>query len=210
MAPIRRTAAVAVLAVFVSSCQVPDSSAGTAEGPAPADLAALPIAVEDTGARYDRDDWPHWNSAGEGCDRREAVLKEEGRDVTTGKSCKITGGEWTSVYDGVIVTDPGSLDIDHIVPLAEVARSGRVENGRRTGPRQWTREQRRDYANDPEVLVAVSAKSNRAKGDQDPATWLPELDRCGYVRDWVAVKTKYELSVDQDEHDAIAAVLARC
>ncbi|MEV6878626.1 hypothetical protein AB0M82_37025, partial [Amycolatopsis sp. NPDC051128] len=44
--------------------------------------------------------------------------------------------------------------------------------------------ERERYANDPAVLVAVTATSNRAKGDQDPARWLPALDRCGYVARW--------------------------
>lgn len=164
-------------------------------------LDGLTVAPEDTGYHYDRDDWPHWSSVGEGCNTREAILINEGRGVERGKDCTITNGEWTSVYDGVTVTDPGTFDIDHIVPLAEVARSG---------ARGWTRAEREMYANDFEVLVAVSAKSNRAKGDQDPATWLPELDRCGYVARWVTVKAKYELTLDPDEHAAITAVLGKC
>ncbi|WP_240519185.1 HNH endonuclease family protein [Amycolatopsis antarctica] len=201
--------ATAAFAVSLTACELPAGLAESAPA-APADLAALPIATEDTGAHYDRDDWPHWSQVADGCDTRETVLRAEGREVTTGGSCAITGGEWTSVYDGQTITSARSLDVDHIVPLAEVQRSGRVENGRRVGPRQWSREDRRRYANDPEVLVAVSAKSNRSKGDQDPAKWLPDLDRCGYARDWVRVKAKYALSADQAEHDALASVLAVC
>jgi hypothetical protein len=66
------------------------------------------------------------------------------------------------------------------------------------------------YANDPGVLVAVTAKSNRSKGDQDPARWLPALDRCGYVTRWVAVKTRFGMTVDAAEHDAIGGILAHC
>ncbi|MFE3786162.1 HNH endonuclease family protein, partial [Amycolatopsis sp. NPDC059090] len=129
-------------------------------------------------------------------------LKTQGAGVTTGPHCRITGGRWTSRYDGVAVADPGALDIDHMVPLAEAARSG---------TRGWSRAQREAYANDTRlVLVAVTAKSNRAKGDQDPARWLPALDRCGYVAQWVAVKAKYAMTVDPAEHDAIAGILRRC
>lgn len=183
-------------------------------------LAALPVAPEDTGAHYDRDDWPHWSVGAAGCDTREAVLRDQGQNVTTGRECRITGGQWTSAYDGVVVRarsaggktvwEPQGLDLDHLVPLAEVARSGRIVDGRRVGPRQWTRADRERYANDRAVLVPVTASSNRAKGDQDPAKWLPELDRCGYVTRWVEIKQRYELSVNQAEHDAIAGVLATC
>ncbi|WP_245901117.1 HNH endonuclease family protein [Prauserella shujinwangii] len=99
------------------------------------------------------------------------------------------------------VTDPGDLDIDHIVPLAEAARSG---------ARRWPEERRRAFANDPDVLVAVTATSNRQKGDQDPAEWLPDRDRCGYVARWVRIKHTYGLTADQAEADTIRSVLRRC
>src|SRR5690606_9167331 len=103
--------------------------------------------------------------------------------------------------DLITVTDPSELDIDHLVPLAEVERSG---------ARDWSEAERQAYANDPDVLVAVTAASNRAKGDQDPATWLPKRDRCDYITGWVATKQRYDLTADQAEADAIRSVLARC
>ena len=176
----------------------PASEAAPAAGGA--DLSELTVAPEDTGAHYDREDWPHWSSVGEGCDARDAALKAHGQGVTVGDDCAVSG-EWTSIYDGETVTDASELDVDHWVPLAEVARSG---------ARDWTETEREAYANDPDVLVPVTASSNRSKGDQDPATWLPEKDRCGYVTTWIQIKQRYELTVDQAEHEALASVLKRC
>jgi hypothetical protein len=173
-------------------------------------LATLQIAPEDTGAHYKRDDWlPEWERTGQ-CSTRETVLKQEGQGVVVGANCAPTAGQWVSPYDGVTVTDPSKLDIDHIVPLAEVTRSGPVVNGRRQRPSDWPAEQRHAYANDVEGLVAVTASSNRSKGDDDPARWLPALDHCGYIAAWLHIKAKYTLSVDQAEHDAIAAVISTC
>ncbi|MBE1502680.1 hypothetical protein H4696_009780 [Amycolatopsis lexingtonensis] len=164
-------------------------------------LAGLTVSAEDTGNHYRRADWPHWDQTGGGCDARENALRTQGRAVTTGPGCRITGGTWVSPYDEVTVTNPAGLDIDHMVPLAEAARSG---------TRGWSLAQREHYANDPAVLVAVTAKSNRAKGDQDPARWLPDLDRCGYVARWTTVKHAYRMIVDRAERAAITAVLNRC
>jgi hypothetical protein len=52
---------------------------------------------------------------------------------------------------------------------------------------------------EPRALIAVSATTNRAKADQDPREWLPPFapGRCRYVVDWVTVKTRWTLSVDQ-------------
>ncbi|PXY17083.1 hypothetical protein BAY59_36510 [Prauserella coralliicola] len=180
-------------ALAATACRLP-------EAPADTTAESLRVAPEDTGAPYDRDDWPHWTYLGDGCDVRDQVLREQGRGVRVGDDCTITA-QWVSVYDGAIVTDPSELDIDHIVPLAEAARSG---------ARHWTEREREAYANDPAGLVAVTATSNRAKGDQDPATWLPDRDRCGYVTRWVAVKDRYGLTADPAEASALRGVLAHC
>ncbi|MEU0793781.1 HNH endonuclease family protein [Amycolatopsis sp. NPDC005961] len=166
-----------------------------------ADLAALQVATEDTGNHYRREDWPHWDRVAGECDARENALRTQGRDVTTGPHCTVTAGTWTSPYDGVTVTSPDALDIDHMVPLAEAARSG---------TRAWSRADRERYANDPAVLVAVTAKTNRGKGDQDPARWLPPLDHCTYVARWIAVKHAYGMTVDRAERAAITGVLNHC
>ncbi|GGR73341.1 hypothetical protein GCM10010220_26890 [Streptomyces parvulus] len=82
--------------------------------------------------------------------------------------CKVSSGE-SSCQDGVTVTAPGGLDIDHMVPLAEA---------RGSGASAWTTKHREAYANDLEAersLVAVTARTNRSKADQDPADWLPPL-----------------------------------
>lgn len=202
---------VAALAVLTAGCHTPaDAAAAGDVTPLAGGLAALPIAPEDTSAHYNRRDWPHWREQGDGCDTRQLVLRQQGHAVRVGANCTIIAGEWDSAYDGVIVTDPTELDIDHVVPLAEVARSGRIVNGHRVGPRIWSRDQRAAYANDPRVLVAVTATSNRSKGDDDPGRWLPSHDRCHYVTWWIEIKTRYELSVDQTEHDALASVLTAC
>lgn len=58
-------------------------------------------------------------------------------------------------------------------------------------------------------LLAVSASSNRQKGDSDPAEWLPEREayQCEYVRAWIQVKQYYGLSVDSLEKAALGNVL---
>ena len=157
-------------------------------------ITQLPQAAEDrTG--YSRDLFRLWIDAdGDGCDtRKEVLINEAVVAPQVGASCSLTGGEWVSPYDGVVVTNASDLDIDHMVPLAEAWDSGASA---------WTSQRRQDYANDlgvPWSLIAVTASSNRSKGDKDPAEWLPPLasDRCVYVVDWVSVKVRWHLTVDQ-------------
>jgi hypothetical protein len=191
-------------------------------------LATLPVKAEDTGARYDRDAWKHWigqSGYGRGCTTREMVIRQQGRNVdpagvvgpvafdpATCQSYVGRGNAWVSAYDGVVVTDPGQLDVDHWVPLEQMARSG---------TRAWTAEQRKQYANDPDVLIAVTANSNRRKGSQDPAKWMPDNPSdpnigCEYVRRWTEIKykwstiTSHPMTVDQAEHEVLSRKLTLC
>lgn len=85
-----------------------------------------------------------------------------GREAPTkGSGCKLSGGEWLSYYDELTITDPGKLDIDHMVPLEEAWSSGAQD---------WDADRREAYANDVQAersLVAVSFKTNR-EGPQGP------------------------------------------
>ena len=159
-------------------------------------------------ADYNRGFFNLWIDAnGDGCNTRAEVLKAESV-VPAGYhgTCTIDSGRWLSPYDGVVFTQGSKLDIDHLVPLAEAWRSGAWH---------WTASTREAYANDlgsPYSLIAVSASSNRAKGDQDPATWLPPLASydCTYEARWVATKWRWGLSVDSAEARKLRSDLTHC
>ena len=178
----------------------PNTVPSPGTGPLVALIEQLPVVAEHrTG--YSRNLFRHWVDAdGDGCDTRHEVLIDEAVTAPhVGSGCRLTGGTWISPYDGVAVTDASALDIDHLVPLAEAWDSGAYA---------WSAQRRQAFANDLGVgwaLVAVTAASNRSKGDQDPADWLPPLrsDRCTYLVDWVAVKIRWNLSVDPVERRAL-------
>jgi len=58
-------------------------------------------------------------------------------------------------------------------------------------------------------LIAVTDNLNQAKGDKDPATWLPPLDsfKCNYVVAWIQVKRYYNLTIDSVEKTALTNTL---
>lgn len=169
-------------------------------------LRSLTVAAEQ-GSGYDRALFPHWRYIGDGCDTRDAVLIRqavEGPEV--GPDCRMVSGRWFSAFDGVTVTISSSLDVDHLVPLAEAWGSG---------ARRWSTVTRTDFANDlgyRRSLIAVTASSNRSKGDQDPAEWLPPRTdyRCRYVSDWIGVKYRWGLSVDSTELSALRVLVTSC
>ena len=170
-------------------------------------LALLPTATENrTG--YSRTLFHLWTDADhDGCNTRYEVLIEEAVvSPSVGASCSLSGGSWLSLYDNVAFTDPSGMDIDHMVPLAEAWDSGAYA---------WTASRREAFANDLGVtwsLIAVSASSNRSKGDRDPAEWLPPASSywCTYLGDWLAVKVRWSLSVDATERAAIQTDIGAC
>ncbi len=91
-----------------------------------------------------------------------------------------------------------------MVPLAEAWDSG---------ARTWSAAERERYANDLgdyRTLVGVTDNVNQAKSDQDVREWLPAYDKCRYLREFVAVKHRWRLSVDSGEKSAMSTLAGTC
>ena len=146
---------------------------------------------------YNRDYFHHWITVDSaGCSAREHVLKQESKTFPqVHYPCYVAAGDWYSAYDGVMVSDRGSVDIDHMVPLKEAWDSGAWK---------WDYATRERFANDvgdARALIAVTGSSNRSKSDNDPSQWMPSVSsyRCKYLGDWVAIKARWKLSMDPSE-----------
>ena len=167
-------------------------------------LAELRVAPEQRSG-YDRDLFRHWSDLdGDGCDTRREVLIRDSQVQSTldpDRTCWVVSGLWYSHYDGEWVDGPSALDIDHLVPLAEAWDSG---------ANSWEPDRREEFANDEGALLAVTARSNRAKGASDPAGWMPSNEdfTCPYAAAWIAVKARWNLAMDQQESDFLRGLLA--
>ena len=156
---------------------------------------------------YSRSMFKHWVDAdGDSCDTREEVLIAEStsRAQVDAYGCKVIEGDWLSPYDNVTHTNPSELDIDHMIPLKEAWDSG-----------AWagSMSQRQAFANDltdRRTLIAVTDRVNASKSDKDPSNWMPPLKSywCTYLGDWISVKARWGLSMDQSEFGRIKNLLA--
>ncbi|MFC9897391.1 HNH endonuclease family protein [Nocardia sp. NPDC127579] len=193
-------------------------------------LGKLQVATEAAMSGYDREKFPHWdtNKAEHGfgaeftqyakCTTREVMMLRDATGAVTldAKTCKLTIGKdggWRDEYGfldaktGQLkpykwMTDPASVDAEHIVALAEAWRSGAATKDEDT---------RRRIANDALNLEASDPSANRSKGDQDAANYLPPgTFRCAYIDRYVRVKIKYALTVDSAEQSALRAAVADC
>ncbi|QDN74660.1 HNH endonuclease [Streptomyces sp. S1A1-7] len=215
-----RTAAagLSALAALLASTTAHAAPAPHLPRHAPGDTITLPVrdalqalTVQDEGRTgYERSKFKHWTDADkDSCNSRAEVLIAEAVTAPAiGPNCTLTGGNWYSAYDDQYLDSAKKLDVDHLVPLAEAWDSGASA---------WSPKEREAYANDLDDsrdLIAVSAASNRnrSKGDKDPSDWMPPYAGywCQYLTDWVADKTRWDLSIDPTEQATLTEGLSRC
>ena len=171
-------------------------------------LAVLKVVEEVARVGYEREMFNHWIDAdNDGCDtRREVLINEAVIKPTVTGSCYLSGGQWVSKYDGLVLTEASDLDVDHVVSLGEAWDSGASK---------WDAVTRQAFANDllsPNSLIAVSASSNRSKSDFDSSEWSP-LNRSGVC--WLTsatliTKHRWSLSIDKKEKAALSTLITRC
>lgn len=152
-----------------------------------------------------------------GCDTRSDILRRDLQDLVVdpgSRGCSPASGSLVDPYTGQHERyrrgEQSSIDIDHVVSLADAWRSG-----------AWQADQdtRAALANDPLNLLATSASSNRSKGDRTIQAWPGRTDigrhvdqpaTCRLAARQIAVKTKYDLSVTPQERSAMRRILAKC
>ncbi len=171
------------------------------------DTASIDTTEVTVASTYNRDDYlPAWGDDDGDCinTRHEVLIIESLVPVTMNDSgCLVSTGEWYDPITGQTFTESSDVDIDHHVALSEAHRSGADV---------WPSEEKKAFANDllnSFSLQAMDDSTNSSKSDKDPANWLPpnESHHCDYVKNWVEVKSLYNLTYDDAEKVAIEGIL---
>jgi len=148
-----------------------------------------------------------------GCDTRNDVLRRDLVDVVTKpgtRGCVVLPGTLHDPYTGRTIaftrgeTSSLAVQIDHRYPLALAWRHGAAS---------WTTEQREAFANDQTTnLVAVDGQANEDKSDFGPGEWMPPHagDACAYATSFVAVATKWRLSIGTADEHALDRTITGC
>jgi hypothetical protein len=163
---------------------------------------------------YDRDEFGYaWmDTAGgvplarNGCDTRNDLLKLHGRKVQfrAGSDCVVVSMALYDPYTGKDIAwkkaKAAEVQIDHVVPLSYSWQMGSAG---------WPEDKRKQLANDVLNLLPVSGRTNSAKQDSGPASWLPpnKQIRCAYVVRFAQVAKKYALPVTAPDK---ATMLNQC
>ena len=179
-------------------------------------LSELSVRPAGSMSGYSREEFPHWSDAREfgwklpggtpdpeSCDAREAALIRDGSEERVEAYCDVASGNWFDPYGGKSYTDPGDIDIDHVVPLA---------NAWRSGASSWSTTKRESFANVPRDLLSVDDGLNQSKGDKGPEAWKPPRKAywCVYAKRWIGIKHYWSLSVTGAERSALKQMLGTC
>ena len=142
------------------------------------------------GAKYKRREFGSgWADVDRDCQntRQELLISMSTAPVrfNTEKQCRVVFGRWISMYSGEVIFDASKIDIDHIVPLKWAWDHGASE---------WSKEERKQFANDQINLVAVEARLNRQKGAKGLDEWLPPKNVEQYKARFKRVLVKYNIN----------------
>ena len=106
--------------------------------------------------------------------------------------------------------------VSRSVAAASVANIVTVREAWESGAWAWSASKRKSFMNDRAdmtMLALVRATSVQQRSDKDPAGWMPSTSNsiCAYLGNWVAVKTRWGLAMDQREFVAVkTAFTQRC
>ena len=172
-------------------------------------LSLLVVAPEYSVAKYDRTEhFGNWRDEDRDClDTRAEVLMRDSLTTPKLKGCRVQSGKWLSLFNGQVHLNASNIQIDHLVPLSEAWDSGAS---------LWSKDRRVSYANDLVYAGALSAMTSRLNGncielcksDKDPTQWVPQTNRCLYAQRWVAVKYRWDLSIDSAEKKVLSKLLS--
>lgn len=173
-------------------------------------LTGLTIAPEDdTGYRREAFGKGWKDLDGDGCTPRNEILARDLKNTTTRDGCRIESGTLHDPYTNTVIDftkgpeTSQEVQIDHLVALNEAWASG---------AKNWTDDQRLQFANDPLNLLAVDGSANQSKQAQDAGTWLPENPafHCDYASRQIHIKDTYKLTIDHREYNALAEAVSSC
>ena len=163
----------------------PTSAPVSSPTPSPEPVAILTLVISEIPSgvpEYDRDYWRRWRDEDGDCqDTRQEVLLQESRiyvGFRSDRACRVATDAWLVPYGSMVIMDPGDLDIDHMVPLA---------NAHRSGGWRWPRERKRAYAillEDPQTSSPLPPAPTGGRVHGDPMTGGLRMPATGASTRW--------------------------
>lgn len=151
-----------------------------------------------------------WVPEANGCldSYEEALIERSTVQVTfaDGDECELLGGLWIDRYLDADLQSVDEVEVQTLVPPEQAHVSGGSD---------WTAETRQAFLTDlahPATLHVVARGTGHNPRGEAPDAWRPSSRSawCAYAVDWIATKTRWELSVTPAEQIALSEMLETC
>lgn len=194
--------------LLLAGLAVPAEAATYYSAPLRTAARSLPVAAENN-AGYDRTRYfGSWLDTNGDCQNTRAeVLLQETRAAatyTSSRRCTVSTARWVTGWDNRTHYYASEVQIDHTVPVHEAWGSG---------ARYWSQARRVAFYNDLGDLRSLNAQTaalNSAKQAKGPESWMPPVNKCTYIGQWIAVKIRWGLRVDSTEKAALVRWADAC
>ncbi|MDE2688494.1 MAG: hypothetical protein OXI16_13505 [Chloroflexota bacterium] len=190
------------------SCPVTDIT----EPYTPPDKIRLLVKEADPTLRpFDISEWPHWADYDYDCkDTRVEALDRDSLESTSGytqRACELIAGGWLDSYElrdpDSIIRDAQRMTADHAVGLRSAHESGGSD---------WISPCKRAYANDlsyAKQLWTIASESKAERDGRGIVEWQP-ADACDFLRAWIVIKDRWQLTMTRNELDTILELAESC
>lgn len=156
------------------------------------------------------DNNPCWTSKDEVLDSQAVPGSVKYKDINHNetddkeKACSISKGKWIDPYSGKTIKNVKDMDVDFIIPLSVVNKSGGSD---------WDKVTKKTYSNDTEnVLIAVSKDSKDDRGDKTIAKYIPKSKeyKCEFAKNYTIVANKYNILITDKDKDKLSDLIVEC
>ena len=180
-------------------------------------MASMPPFEYDSECKkyYDRTKWEHPVRVGNFINIRHNELNRESLvPVTLDENRrKVIKGEWQLVYTTGTTTNPGALEAEHVIPLAN-ANCIMYSMGL-----DFNEEIKKKFYNDINLVLMVDKEENKDRGaaswaesPYDDDGWFPPnpASHCGWISLQIQVRDEYGLGITDKERLIATNVLEGC
>jgi hypothetical protein len=151
---------------------------------------------------FDAQEWPHFSAVtGTGFNVDQFFLKATSEEVTiNNQDNMIIQGLWRCPFSLRAMRTQNEFAVSHIVP---------IEYAHDNGGANFSLAKKTEFANDFENLI-VTHKSIAIQRQRAEGMWLPEENRCWYLKRFDRMMKKYKLSYPVNDINLITRLRATC
>lgn len=123
------------------------------------------------------------------------------------------GSPVTKVVSAAMIAMLSAVVVIGVISAGTSVRNAQVvplEYAEERGALDWNEDRVNAFVQDPGNQIFLSDADIEQRGARSPLDWLPPMDQCRYMSNFVAVIERYDLATDPGESRALAEKRQQC